>query len=177
MKMPLNLSQKYIPQDAIVAFLCQQLYPKEQDSIRKNRVRARINDARKRGELRKATIRKGKHYVHIRTFFEWAFSKKGWEVLYTIPDLPRNATVKAIGVETRVETGRAFAFGFPDAMDELLEAYKDKQETERENKKLKEKLQKKEDRSKRAAEYGKLGGRVTTRCRVRRGRYVPGGHP
>jgi hypothetical protein len=162
MKMLLNFSQKYISQDAIVAFLCQQLYPKEQDSIRKNRVRARINDARKRGELRKATISKGKHYVHIRTFFEWAFSKKGWEVLYTIPDLPRNATVKAIGVETRVETGRAFAFGFPDAMDELLEAYKDKQETEKENKKLKEKLQKKEDRSKRAAEYGKLGVRPKT---------------
>ena len=157
--MPLNLSQKYILQDAIVAFLCQQLYPKEQDSIRKNRIRARINDARKRGELRKATIRKGKHYVHVRTFFGWAFSKKGWEVLDTIPDIPRNATVKAIGVEARFETGRAFAFGFPDAMDELLEAYKDKQETERENKKLKEKLQKKEDRSKRATEYGKLGGR------------------
>ena len=160
--MPLNLSQEHIPQDAIVAFLCQQLYPKEQDPIRKKRVRARINDARKRGELSKATIRKGKHYVHGRTFFEWAFSKKGWEVLDTIPDIPRNATVKAIGVEARVETGRAFAFGFPDAMDELLEAYKDKQETERENKKLKEKLQKKEDRSKRAAEYGKLGGRPKT---------------
>ena len=157
--MPPNWSQEHILQDAIVAFLCKHLYPKEQDSIRKKRVRARINDARKRGELRKATIRKGKHYVHGRTFFEWAFSKKGWEVLYTIPDIPRNATVKVIGVEARVETGRAFAFGFPDAMDELLEAYKDKQETERENKKLKEKLQKKEDRSKRATEYGKLGGR------------------
>ena len=58
--MPLNLSQEHIPQDAIVAFLCQQLYPKEQDPIRKKRVRARINDARKRGELSKATIRKGK---------------------------------------------------------------------------------------------------------------------
>tara|TARA_B100000959_G_scaffold271941_1_gene320672 strand:+ start:876 stop:1373 length:498 start_codon:yes stop_codon:yes gene_type:complete len=161
-KMPLNLSQEHIPQDAIVAFLCQQLYPKEQDPIRKKRVRARINDARKRGELSKATIRKGKHYVHGRTFFEWAFSKKGWEVLDTIPDIPRNATVKAIGVEARVETGRAFAFGFPVDMDELIEAYKDKQEMEREIKKLREKLQKKEDRSKRATEDGKLGGRSIT---------------
>jgi len=160
--MPLNLSQEHIPQDAIVTFLCQQLYPKEQDSIRKKRVRARINDARKRGELRKATIRKGKHYVHVRTFFGWAFSKKGWEVLYTIPDIPRNATVKAIGVEARVETGRAFAFGFPVDMDELIEAYKDKQEMEREIKKLREKLQKKEDRSKRATEDGELGGRPIT---------------
>ena len=157
--MPLNLSQEHIPQDAIVAFLCQRLYPKEQDSIRKKRVRARINDARKRGELSKATIRKGKHYVHGRTFFEWAFSKKGWEVLYTIPDIPRNATVKVIGVEARVETGRAFSFRIPEDIDELIEAYKDKQETEREIKKLREKLQKKEDRLKRATEYGKLGGR------------------
>ena len=161
--MPLNLSQEHIPQDAIVAFLCQRLYPKEQDSIRKKRVRARINDARKRGELRKATIRKGKHYVHIRTFFGWAFSKKGWEVLHTIPGIPRNTTVKVIGVEARVETDGAFAFEIPDVTDELIkaliEAYKDKQETEGEIKKLREKLQKKEDRSKRATEYGKLGGR------------------
>ena len=96
--MPLNLSQKYIPQDAVVAFLCQQLYPKEQDSIRKKRVRARINDARKRGELVKVTKRKGKHYVHVRTFFGWAYSKRGWEVLRTIPGIPREATVCRISL-------------------------------------------------------------------------------
>jgi hypothetical protein len=72
---------------------------------------------------------------------------------------PRNATVKVIGVEARVETGRAFSFRIPEDIDELIEAYKDKQETEREIKKLREKLQKKEDRLKRATEYGKLGGR------------------
>ena len=161
--MPLNLSQEHIPQDAIVAFLCQRLYPKEQDSIRKKRVRARINDARKRGELAKVTKHKGKQCVHVRTFFEWACTKKGWEVLHTIPGIPRNVNVKVIGLEARVEINEVFAFEIPDVKDELkkalIEAYKDKQETEREIKKLREKLQKKEDRSKRATEYGKLGGR------------------
>jgi hypothetical protein len=157
--MPLNLSQDHIAQDEIVKFLCRELYPKEQDSIRKKRVRARINDARKRGELAKVTKRKGKQCVHVRTFFEWACTKKGWEVLNTMPGIPRDATVRVTGVEARVEVERSFALGFPDAMDELLEAYKEKQKTVGEIEELKEKLQKKESRSKRATEYGKLGGR------------------
>ena len=43
-----DFTQKHLPQSEIVDWMAGELYPREGDSIRKKRVRARINDARKR---------------------------------------------------------------------------------------------------------------------------------
>ena len=159
-----DFTQKHLPQSEIVDWMAEELYPHEGDSIRKKRVRARINDARKRvvnnqgkKELAKAAMIKGIPYLHVQTFFEWACLKKGWEALKTIPDLPAiNAKVDVAGVAATGEVGNAYEASDKDARIKDLEA---------KIKQLEEWKQKRVAGKKRASEAGKLGGRPKTSSR------------
>jgi hypothetical protein len=138
--------------------MAEELYPHEGDSIRKKRVRARINDARKRvvnnqgkKELAKSTMIKGTPYLHVQTFFEWACLEKGWEALKTIPGLPAiNAKVDVAGVAATGEVDNVYEASDQDAEIRALKA---------KIKQLEEWKQKRVAKSKRASEAGKLGGR------------------
>jgi hypothetical protein len=117
---------------------------------RKN-IHQKIYDCRQRGELGKATMIKGTPHLHVKTFFEWACLKKGWEALKTIPDLPAiNAKVDVTGVAATGEVGNAYEASDKDARIKDLEA---------QVKQLEEWKQKREARKKQASEYGKQGGR------------------
>jgi hypothetical protein len=117
---------------------------------RKN-IHQKIYDCRQRGELGKATMIKGTPHLHVKTFFEWACLKKGWEALKTIPDLPAiNAKVDVTGVAATGEVGNAYEASDKDARIKDLEA---------KVKQLEEWKQKREARKKQASEYGKQGGR------------------
>lgn len=106
-------------------WLTKTLYPNEYalggafKSAAKKRVASRIYDARKKGDLDQA--KNGE--VNIAVFFEWACGKKGWEVLLTFPDLPRNATVN-VGAPpaSHGHVGRIDPISIPTDPKELKEA-------------------------------------------------------
>ena len=136
-----DFSQVYLPQSEI---------GRTTPLDRKN-IHQKIYDCRQRGELGKATMIKGTPHLHVKTFFEWACLKKGWEALKTIPDLPAiNAKVDVTGVAATGEVGNAYEASDKDARIKDLEA---------KVKQLEEWKQKREARKKQASEYGKQGGR------------------
>lgn len=92
--MALNLNDKQSLQAEVVDFLCQHLYVGDITNSKKIRIRARINDGRKKGNLRNPVRRKNKLYVDNRDFFGWACKQKGWDELNKIHDIHKNAKVR-----------------------------------------------------------------------------------
>ena len=149
-----DFSQVYLPQSEIVDWMA--TLGRTTPLDRKN-IHQKIYDCRQRGELGKATMIKGTPHLHVKTFFEWACLKKGWEALKTIPDLPAiNAKVGVTGVAGTGEVGKVYEASDKDARIKDLEA---------KIKQLEEWKQKCVARSKRASEAGKLGGRPKTSSR------------
>lgn len=162
--MALNLNAKQSLQAEVVDFLCQHLYVGDITNSKKIRIRARINDGRKKGNLRDPIRRKNQLYVDNRDFFGWAYKQKGWEVLNKLHGIHKNATVRisappgavgAVGtvmivtIPTKIASLRA----------ELLACKQELAQSKLENKTLQEQLKKKTEKNKQASEYGKLGGR------------------
>lgn len=117
--------------------------------LERQNIRQRIRDARKRGELSKGKTINNKLHVDTREFFDWACSKKGWEVLSSVLGLPRNATVNVTGVAASTYV-------------EKIYASKDKEEIAQlraELQQCQEELAKYKLRSQQASKFGKLGGR------------------
>ena len=106
-------------------WLTETLYPREYaqggsfKSAAKKRIASRLHYARKTGKL-KATA---KSDLDLAAFFEWACEQKGWEVLQTVPDLPRNATVNvASPPASHGQVGRIDPISIPTEPKKLKEA-------------------------------------------------------
>ena len=146
----MDFSKEYLSQSDVVNWLTKCLYPGDDNSITRKRIRARIDYARKQGKLAKAKRSKGQLFIETKTFFGWAFGKKGWEKLREFKDIPKNATVSAEGFEAKVSLGDADALAFPDVVEERIEDRKKLKAIEKENMRLREELDKKDTRSRKA---------------------------
>ena len=106
-------------------------------------------------------------YIKVSAFFGWAVLQKKWGVLAKVNGLPRDAKVDLEPVPAMVAmTGSVDADDMPTNIQELQEKYAAEhlarlkaearvEKLEVENKKLKDQLQSKAERSRRASEYGK----------------------
>ena len=167
----LNLAAITQRESTVIDWLAKQLYPMEHKTIAKNRVRARIRDARTRGDLPGPVKERGKKILTLAEFFEWACEQSGWEKLSTIPNLRKNVTV-------RVEAPPAMKIQVGDVLVEIIpKSQKECEELIRwQNKKiaahealekemkqtieeLKDQLHKKARAAEIGSESGKLGGR------------------
>jgi hypothetical protein len=106
-------------------WLTETLYPREYaqggslKSAAKKRIASRLHYARKTGELKAAA----KSDLDLAAFFEWACEQKGWEVLQTVPDLPRNATVNVASPPASCgKVGRIDPISIPTDPKKLKEA-------------------------------------------------------
>ena len=160
------------PESKVVEWLAEVLYPKEHRkggydrSKAKNRIRCRISYARNiKKDHRPRRLKNG--YIKVSAFFGWAVLQKKWGVLAKVNGLPRDAKVDLEPVPAMVAmTGSVDADDMPTNIQELQEKYAAEhlarlkaearvEKLEVENKKLKDQLQSKAERSRRASEYGK----------------------
>jgi len=136
----------------------------------KKRIRGRIRYARKiKKDPRLRKLKNG--HINVSQFFGWAVLQKKWEALAEVDDLPRDVTVTLEPVPAMTAmVGSLDADDVPTDIQELqakyvaehlakLKAEERKKELEAENKQIKDQLQSKAERSRRASEYGKKGGR------------------
>jgi hypothetical protein len=167
------------PESQVVEWLAEVLYPKEyrkggyDTSKAKNRVRSRIRYARK---IKKdPRLRKlGNNRVDVSQFFGWAVLQKDWEALIKVDGLRADTTVdlsQGEPVPAMVAmAGSLDADDVPADIQELKEKYVAEhsarlkaearvKELEAENKQLRDQLQSKVERSRRASEHGMEGRR------------------
>ena len=162
--MALNLNAKQSLQAEVVDFLCQHLYVGDITNSKKIRIRARINDWRKKGNLRNPIRRKNRLYVDNRDFFGWAYKQKGWEVLNKIHHIHKNATVRISAPPGAVgAVGTVMILTIPKDIEalraELLACKQALVQSELENQTLRKQLERKTEKTTKASKYGRLGGR------------------
>ena len=166
-------------ENQVVEWLTGVLYPKEyrkggeDRSYAKKLVRSRIRYARKiKKDPRLRKLENG--HINVSQFFGWAVLQKDWEALIKVVGLRADATVDLSegepipGIVAKV--GSVDVYDILDDPKKLKALYRAERqrrqktaEVETENKQLKDQLQSKAERSRRASEYGKRGGRPTTK--------------
>jgi len=145
----------------------------EDRSYAKKLVRSRIRYARKiKKDPRLRKLENG--HINVSQFFGWAVLQKDWEALIKVVGLRADATVDLSegepipGIVAKV--GSVDVYDIPDDPKKLKALYRAERqrrqktaEVETENKQLKDQLQSKAERSRRASEYGKRDGRPITK--------------
>ncbi len=167
------------PESQVVEWLAEVLYPKEyrkggfDRSYAKKLVRSRIRYARKiKKDPRLRKLENG--HINVSQFFGWAVLQKGWKALIKVGGLRADATVDLSegepipGVVVRV--GSADVYDISDDPKKLKALYRAERqrrqktaEVETENKQLKDQLQSKAERSRRASKDGKDDGSPITK--------------
>ena len=171
------------PESQVVEWIAEVLYLKryrkggDDRSYVKKRVRSRIRYARKiKKDPRLRKLENG--HINVSQFFGWAVLQKDWEALTKVDGRRADATVDLSqgepipGVVAKV--GSFDVYDIPDDLNELKARYiaehlarlkceARNKELEAENNQLKDQLQSKTERSRRASEYGKRGGRPITK--------------
>ena len=167
------------PESQVVEWLAEVLYPKKyrkggnDRSYAKKRVRSRIRYARKIKKDPRLRKLENSH-INVSQFFGWAVLQKDWKALIKVDGLRADTTVdlsQGEPVPAMVAmAGSLDADDVPTDIQELqakyvaehlakLKAEERKKELEAENKQIKDQLQSKVERSRRASEHGMEGRR------------------
>lgn len=146
------------------------IYPLEyksggtEKSLAKQRIAARLNYARKTGQLAPGPL----DHRNLHAFFEWAWTQRGWESLHQYADTPRSVTVHvrmetpmsaAVGsvkirpIPTDKQALRKALIAEMEEKEQLLDA---RAKDQAEIASLKADLEEKYQRSERARRYGKM---------------------
>jgi len=163
------------PEPQVVEWIAEVINPekyranKDEKRLARIRVQGRIRYARKvKKDPRLRKLENG--HINVSQFFGWAVLQKTWEALNKVGGLRADATVDLSegepvpGVVAKV--GSFDVYDIPDDPKKMKALYRAERqrrqktaEVETENKQLKDQLLSKAERSRRASEDGKEGGR------------------
>ena len=169
-------SSKLISEKELLDWLTETIYPREyrrggaSKTLAKNRIRSRINKARKKdidsNQAKKLAKRK-EDSVDSHAFFEWACKQRGWGILEKIDRLPREVTVEinstpSIRAEINSPKSLTIPKDYPSLKKEFVALHREHSKALDEIKKLETssrelelKVEKLEKRRQEASEHGK----------------------
>ena len=118
-------------------------------ALEKINVKQRIRAARVNGLLGQSQNRNGRWWVNTKEFLDWAAQQKGWESLRTIPGISCSINIQVQGVSAAADVGNVF-HSRHEAEIFALKA---------ELSECKAELEKFKQRSMKAQEAGRIGGK------------------
>lgn len=141
-----DFTVKYMRQTDVVSIISKLGGTK---ALEKINVKQRIRAARIKGLLGQSQNRNGRWWVNTKEFFDWAAQQKGWESLRTIPGISCSINIQVQGVSAASDAGNVF-HSRHEAEVFALKA---------ELSECKAELEKFKQRSMKAQEAGRIGGK------------------
>ena len=141
-----DFTLEYMRQTDVIAIISKLGGPKSTDKIN---VKQRIRAARIKGFLKKSQKRNGRWWVNTKEFFDWAAQQKGWERVRSIPGISCSVTIQVQGVSAASSAGDVF---HSEHEAELFAVKAELSECKAELEKFKQ-------RSIKAQDAGRIGGR------------------
>ena len=141
-----DFTLEYMRQTDVIAIISKLGGSKSTDKIN---VKQRIRAARIKGFLKKSQKRNGRWWVNTKEFFDWAAQQKGWERVRSIPGISCSVTIQVQGISADSDVGRIF---HSEHEVEVLALKTELRECKAELEKFKQ-------RSIKAQDAGRIGGR------------------
>ncbi|MCW8918060.1 MAG: hypothetical protein OQL08_04530 [Gammaproteobacteria bacterium] len=169
--MAINLQAKQLELSQLIAWLAAVIYPDDEPSASKKRVRQRIREGAKKQEITISPT-DGKEYLETKKFFYWAVTQ--WSELIDVEGIPKEPVSGSCTMTLPSLKCEAFGVNIPNDINELREAYckaeSERQRLQLENDKLRstiaeldEELQQRREKadriSRQNSKSGKKGGR------------------